>query len=173
MVLQEVPFLHSFQETKSRIMAKLIPLQRWARECPSFVFSAYLSCTGVIRKCSRLLIVGLSLSMYSTRAYATAISIGDMATNLSQSYTQFGSLIVGLSYICGIGFFVGGLYKYKMYRENQTQIPFTAPFALLMVGVAMFFLPGFVVPTGATVFGTSDVTAGGFLGNGVTGLPGG
>ena len=114
------------------------------------------------------------LSWVASMAFATApeITVGGMFTYVSDSYEQFGELIIGTSYIAGIGFFMASIYKFKQYRDNPTQIPMMTPIALMSVGIGMFYLPSWINPTAATVFGNTAVQAGGYTGSGVSGLPG-
>ena len=105
-------------------------------------------------------------------AYAT--TIGSLASNVTGSFAQIGSLMTGVAYLAGLGFGISAVFKFKQHKDNPTQIPIGTPFALLAVSVILIFLPGIYAPAGQTVFGSSSKdSAGGFTGAGATALPGG
>ena len=115
----------------------------------------------------------LLLSFISASAvYASAATIGSLAYNVTGSFAQIGSLMMGVAYVAGLGFGISAIFKFKQHKDNPTQIPIGTPFALLAVSVVLMFLPSIYAPAGATVFGGSS-TGGGFTGAGATALPGG
>ena len=80
--------------------------------------------------------------------------------------------MTGTAYLAGLGFGISAVFKFKQHKDNPTQIPIGTPFALLAVSVVSIFLPSIYVPAGATVFGDSGGTGGGFEGGGSSVLPG-
>lgn len=99
-------------------------------------------------------------------------NLGTIAQNITGSFLQFGQLILAISFIAGLGFTMAAIFKFKQHKDNPTQIPLGTPIALLAIGIALIFLPGIIKPAGATLFGSSEATAGGFTGEGAAALPG-
>ena len=110
---------------------------------------------------------------YVAGAYAAGTGdkgIGGMATNVAGAFKPVGQMLIGMSYLCGIGFAMAGIFKFKQHKDNPTQIPVGTPIALMFIGVALVFLPSFFKLGGETMGVTA---AGGFTGSGSMSLPGG
>ena len=122
-----------------------------------------------------LIILGFHMSLACATS-ADSLTIGDIADTIVKSFQSIGKLMLATSYIAGIGFTIGSIFKFKQHRDNPTQIPIGAPIALLGIAVVLIFLPGIIKPVGLTLFGsTADLEnmAGGFTGGGAcNGLPG-
>lgn len=118
--------------------------------------------------------LGLILSLLLvSAAYATGNQgIGQIATNITQSFTAIGHLMIAVAYLAGIGFAIAAIFKFKQHKDNPTQIPMGTPIALLVIGVFLVFIANFFTPAGATLFGSTNVKAGGFQGQGASVLPG-
>lgn len=116
----------------------------------------------------------VALSALSVTAFADAGSstggIGGIANNITGSFEAIGKLMIGVAYLAGIGFAIAGIFKFKQHKDNPQQIPIGTPIALMVIAVALVFLPGFFAPAGETIFGKDD-KAGGFTGGGVSSLP--
>ena len=106
---------------------------------------------------------------------APAGSIGELASNVTGSFSSLGKLMAATSYLAGFGFAIAGVFKFKQHKDNPTQIPMGTPIALLVVGIVLIFLPGIIAPAGVTIFKDADLnkTAGGFTGGGAESMPGG
>ena len=50
-------------------------------------------------------------------------------------------LITAGSYVAGLGFAIGSIFKFKQHKDNPTQIPIGTPIALVLVSAAELFLP--------------------------------
>jgi intracellular multiplication protein IcmD len=110
---------------------------------------------------------------YVAGAYAAdAKGIGGMATNVATAFKPVGKMLIGMSYLCGIGFAMAGIFKFKQHKDNPTQIPVGTPIALMFIGVALVFLPAFFKLGGDTM-GLTAKSAGGFTGSGADSIPGG
>lgn len=120
----------------------------------------------------RFLLVALSALAVPLVYASSSQTLGTLATNVSDSFNQIGNMMIGLAYIAGIGFGISAIFKFKQHKDNPTQIPISTPFALLGVSVLLVFLPSLYAPAGATVFGSSGGTGGGFTGGGSSTLPG-
>ena len=118
------------------------------------------------------------LLLFSEAAYAAAggnVSLGDIATNIMESFQNLGKLMLAIAYLSGFSFTISSIFKFKQHKDNPTQIPVSTPLALLIVGIMLIFLPGIIEPTGYTIFGTgTDLKgmAGGFKGGGAEHIPG-
>ena len=98
-------------------------------------------------------------------------TIGCIFDNIRSAFKPLGKLMVAVSYLSGIGFFVAAVFKFKQVKDNPTQIPIGTPFALLLVAVLLVFLPGVFGYSAWTLFGKEGKT-GGFDGDEVCNLPG-
>ena len=85
-----------------------------------------------------------------------AQTLGEMACSIEQSFPGIVQLMVAAAYVCGIGFALAALFKFKQVKDNPTQIPIGTPFALLMCSALLVFLPGLFQPLGITLFGTGS-----------------
>lgn len=81
-----------------------------------------------------------------------AQTIGDVADNVTKTFSNLAKLIMAGAYIVGAGFFVASLLKFKQHKDNPTQIPVGTPIALLFIGAALVFMPTLIGIAGETVF---------------------
>ena len=100
-----------------------------------------------------------------------ATTIGKVAEHITGSFKQIGKLMFAVSYLAGFGFVIAGIFKFKQHKDNPTQIPMGTPIAMVLIGVALIFLPSMIGPAGRTIFETPK--AGGFAGGGASVIPGG
>ena len=61
--------------------------------------------------------------------------------------------MMGISYVAGIGFFIGAIFKFKQHKDNPTQIPMGTPIALLMIAMSLLFMPYLIKASGGTFAG--------------------
>lgn len=125
-----------------------------------------------------LALVAVVVSVISGLALADTGSVTDiasMADNVTGAFQSIGKLMTAVAYICGFGFTIGAIFKFKAHKDNPAQNPIGTPLALLAIGISLIFLPAFVKPAGTTLVGQSavDTAAGGFRGAGVIKMPGG
>lgn len=102
----------------------------------------------------------LALSVLSGEALA-AMTIGEIANNITKSFTDLAKLITACSYIAGIGFSIGAVMKFKQHKDNPTQIPVGTPVAMLFIAAALLYLPSIIGVVGTTLFGPSGATTAG------------
>lgn len=89
-----------------------------------------------------------------------SIDLIRMLGNLSQSLFAVQSLISGLSYLLGILFIMSGLFKFKeIVREGsgRSQTSMSAPFAQILGGGALLYLPSMIQAASNTAFGSSSI----------------
>jgi intracellular multiplication protein IcmD len=92
-------------------------------------------------------------------ASASAVDIGEIATTVTTNMTNLTKLITGSSYIAGLAFSLGSIFKFKQHKDNPTQVPLGTPVALIVVAAALLFLPTILDVTGKTMFGTQGTTS--------------
>ncbi|WP_115385474.1 type IV secretion protein IcmD [Legionella gratiana] len=95
---------------------------------------------------------------------AAAMSVGNMASTITSSFTNLTKLITAGSYLAGLGFSIGAIMKFKQHKDNPTQIPIGTPIALVFIAAALLFLPSILGITGTTMFGSSGGKTSGPLG---------
>lgn len=96
--------------------------------------------------------------LYTGHVFAAgeqALGLGGIAQNIQDSFSGLASLMLGISYIAGIGFSIAAIFKFKQHKDNPTQIPLGTPIALLVVGISLIFLPYIISSSGQTFFGKS------------------
>ncbi|QDP71776.1 type IV secretion protein IcmD [Legionella israelensis] len=118
----------------------------------SSIYGRLLACMG-----------GFSLLLIASDAFAgssSALTLGGMASQITQSFTSLAKLITAGSYLAGLGFSIGAIMKFKQHKDNPTQIPIGTPIALVFIAAALLFLPTILGITGETMFGSSGTVAG-------------
>jgi intracellular multiplication protein IcmD len=86
--------------------------------------------------------------------------LGEVATNITNTFGPIAQLITAGAYIAGFGFAVAAILKFKAHKDNPQQVPVGTPIALLFIAVALIFLPSLFKVGGDTLFGTTGGTAG-------------
>ncbi len=105
-------------------------------------------------------LTGLTLLFVASMASAaTVLTIGNMATAITGSFTSLAKLITAGSYLAGLAFSVGAILKFKQHKDNPTQIPIGTPIAMVVIAAALLFLPTILGIAGQTMFG-GGTTAG-------------
>ncbi|WP_392537602.1 type IV secretion protein IcmD [Legionella sp. 227] len=96
------------------------------------------------------------LTLVSNHAAAnTVVSLGQMASNITGSFTSLAKLITAGAYLAGLGFSIGAIMKFKQHKDNPTQIPIGTPIAMVFISAALLFLPSILGVTEVTMFGSS------------------
>ncbi len=105
-------------------------------------------------------LVCMGLLMFAgAAAAATSMTIGGMASSITDSFTSLTKLITAGSYLAGLGFSIGSILKFKAHKDNPTQITIGTPIALVLIAAALLFLPTILGIAGQTMFG-GGTTAG-------------
>lgn len=98
----------------------------------------------------------LKLAFLITAMFACEAALAqDLAGISSTVYSNFASLsklITAGSYVCGLGFAIASIMKFKAHKDNPTQVPVGTPVALVMVAASLLFLPSILGVTGNTIF---------------------
>lgn len=100
------------------------------------------------------------LALSNTALAATDLTIGGMASIITQSFANLTKLITASSYVAGIAFCMSAVMKFKQHKDNPTQIPVGTPIAMLFIASSLLFLPTVLGITGQTMFGSGATTAG-------------
>lgn len=98
---------------------------------------------------------------FATTAFAADQDLGDIASVIYNNFENLTKLITSCSYIAGLGFAIGAIMKFKMHKDNPTQVPIGTPISLVFIAAALLFLPNILGVTGATIFGGSTATVAG------------
>ena len=106
------------------------------------------------------------MGFYITNALA-ANDIAGIANTITGSFESIGKLMVATAYLAGFGLTIGAIFKFKQHKDNPQQTPMGIPITMLLVGIALIFLPNIISPAGTSILGTG-ATTGGFTGNGIT-----
>jgi len=96
-------------------------------------------------------------------------NIGTLASNVTGTIKNVGALVGATAYLAGFGLIIAAIFKFKAHKDNPQQTQLGQPIMLLIVGVALVFLPSLIAPAGSTIFG-AGATKGGFSGTGITAL---
>ena len=106
-------------------------------------------------KPTSLVLVSLSCFALGTTVYAdTGLDLGTVAGNITGSMQSLAKLISAMSYVLGMGFAVGAVFKFKAHKDNPTQIPVGTPIALIFIAAVLIFLPSIFDVAGSTLFGS-------------------
>nr|WP_269766828.1 type IV secretion protein IcmD [Legionella clemsonensis] len=93
-------------------------------------------------------------------AVAAPQALGNISTNITDSFTSVARLITALSYIGGLAFSIVAIIKFKQHKDNPTQIPIGQPLGQACIAAILLFLPSFLGFVGGTLFGTDARTSG-------------
>lgn len=117
------------------------------------------------KKCTCFIVFLLSF-FFSEFIFSAAqtLTIGDVASQITGSFTKLTKLITAGSYLAGLGFSIGAIMKFKQQKDNPTQIPVGTPIALLFIAAALLFLPSILDTTSYTMFGAEGGSVAGPLG---------
>jgi len=117
-----------------------------------------------------VVLLGYAGLAFADATTAGAGTLGGMADTITTSFTSMGKMMIGVAYLGGFGFCISAIFKFKQHKDNPTQIPLGTPIALLVIGIALVFLPG-LIKTGGKTAGLTE--AGQFTGEGATTVSGG
>lgn len=112
------------------------------------------------------------IGFWVTKVFAqTTQDIAAIANQVSSTFSSLGQLMTATAYLAGFGLVIFAIFKFKQHKDNPQQVPMGTPITMLLIGIALIFLPNIIMPAGTSIFG-SGATAGGFTGSGVQAIPG-
>ena len=100
------------------------------------------------------LVWSVFFGLMSSAGYATSLTLGGMASQITDSFESLTKLITAGSYLAGLAFSIGAIMKFKQHKDNPTQIPIGTPIALVFIAAALLFLPTILGVAGSTMFGS-------------------
>ena len=99
-----------------------------------------------------LILLPACLLLTAVATFAAVMSLGGVASQITQSMQGIATLMTSGSLVAGLGFAIGAVLKFKQHKDNPTQIPVGTPLALLFVAAALLFLPSMFQSLGTTLF---------------------
>jgi len=107
-----------------------------------------------------LLLSNLALAAGGTLDPATTKTLGQVASQIIDSFADVARFITASFYLLGTGFIGSAIFKFRAHKDNPTQIPVGTPIALTFIGAAFLYTPSLFGTAGMTMFG-GDATAAG------------
>ena len=120
-------------------------------------------------KISCLIFLVAAAWFYASNAHAEITDIEGLHTQITSQFSAIIKLMFAVAYVAGFGFVAAAIFKFKQHKDNPTQIPMGTPIAMLLIGIALIFLPNIIKPAGTSLFGEGAVHSG-VTGEGATGL---
>lgn len=123
-------------------------------------------------KIMKLLVsVTLVVGVFFTIGVFAATDIAGIADQVSSTFESIGKLMAATAYVAGFGLTIAAIFKFKQHKDNPQQVSMGTAITMLLVGVALIFLPNIIQPAGTSIFG-EDAKSGGFTGSGIEIMPG-
>ncbi len=108
-------------------------------------------------------IITASVALMASVAFASSASgIGAMATQLQSQFAAIMLLMTSGATVLGLGIALGGIIKFKAWKENPQQNPLGTAVMMFFVGLLLTYLPTFISTGGASIF--ADGTSAGIAG---------
>jgi len=80
-------------------------------------------------------------------------NLGQAASNLTNVVSSFSQLALAIAFICGLGFAISSIMKFKKHKDNPQQMPLSTPVTELFLAMALLFIPALSKIAGISVFG--------------------
>lgn len=116
-----------------------------------------------------LFVIALGLMTSMESSFATAVTIGNMASSISGGFSSITKMVTGGCYIAGLAFSVTAILQFKQHKDNPTQVTIGKPIALVFIAAALLFMPSILSVAGYSMFGSSGGTVAGSTGMEFTG----
>ena len=99
--------------------------------------------------------------LFSSATYASANSgIQVVAQQVQSQFNAIVLLVSSGAYVVGLALIVGGILKFKAYKDNPQQVQLSVPITMVSVGAILVYLNGIIQSLGGTFFGTSASSVG-------------
>lgn len=82
---------------------------------------------------------------------ASEKGLGAVAKRVTGALPEITRLIMGISYVAGVGFAVAGIIKFKQHKDNPAQVPLGGPIAMIFIAAALIYLPTIIESAGETI----------------------
>lgn len=88
-----------------------------------------------------LLLINVISLVYTDTASGSSHSVAQVSTDLLQPIGLFTKTLYNICYIIGAMMLVGSIVQYRDHRNNPSQVPFSRPIILLLLGLLLILLP--------------------------------
>lgn len=123
-----------------------------------------LRCKSLDSKKIFIFVACVGLMVFGGSIYASSITLGNMASSITDSFRSLTKMVTGGCYIAGLAFSVTAILQFKQHKDNPTQVTIGKPIALVFIAAALLFMPSVLSVAGYTMFGTSGGTVAGSTG---------
>jgi len=109
--------------------------------------------------------IGIKSGLVGILACLPAIVLADggditaIASTVTTEATAIAKLLSITAYVAGVGFALAGILQFKAHKENPTQTPLSKPVVMMIVAACLLFLPTILNIAGASLLGSSAVSA--------------
>ena len=121
------------------------------------------------------LLSGLTALLFSaadmTFAASSGVTIANLQSNLADTVTAVGKILVDVSLICGIGFILVSFFKFHAHKNNPQQISLSQGITLLVIGAGLTVFPYLIKGVAGAATGSSKT--GSVTGSSMAGIMGG
>lgn len=109
-----------------------------------------------------LILISVSCFLYVEDVFAQSSgkSLGDVAQQITGSFSGLARLLTASAYIAGIGFALSAILKFKQHKDNPQQVPIGTPIALLFIAAGLIFLPTIFSIANQTIFAGQGTSGG-------------
>lgn len=116
------------------------------------------------------LVVSMALVVagLATASVFAADDIAGIANTVTGTFASIGKLMTATAYLAGFGLTIAAIFKFKQHKDNPQQVTMGTPITMLLVGIALIFLPNIIAPAGSSLFG-KEAKVGGITGSGFSG----
>jgi len=87
------------------------------------------------------------------------LNLSEATTKLTGVVGSLSSLALAIAFICGLGFVISSMMKFKKHKDNPQQMPLSTPVTELCLGVALLFIPAISKIAGYSVFGHDAIVS--------------
>lgn len=106
----------------------------------------------------RVAVMGL-IGTVAASTQAHADSLGTIASNIESTFQNVGNLVIGASFLGGVGLTTNGLFMLKKASESQGQVPYTQPLIRIGVGAGLAAVPAVVGVGVGTLWNGSETSS--------------
>ena len=91
---------------------------------------------------------------------AEAVTIQQIASNISATVTSLAKMLQAIALIAGIGFVLAAFFKFHQHKQNPTQVPISQGLTLLLIGAGLTLFPVLIPTAGSVITGsTNDIAS--------------
>jgi len=100
-------------------------------------------------------IISFGVVSFPSMCFASApkVNLSEATSNLTSVVGNLSSLALAIAFICGLGFGISAMMKFKKHKDNPQQMPLSTPVTELCLAVALLFIPAISKIAGHSIFG--------------------